>query len=164
MARKILKICAKIVGNIKKRIFSKEFLSRHRKAENFFIRNVTLTFPVLILFLMNILKSSLQRELNQYFKLNSQSTIAKQIVVKSAFTKARKKFSYTAFIELNELLVEETKQEFPLQNWYGFRLVAIDGSTIKVPDSKEIRKHFGVQKSGTEKDGCNPIISHFITL
>ena len=132
MARKILKICTIIVKNLKEKIFSEDFLSRHRKAENFFIRNVILTFPILIIFLMNILKSSLQRELNQFFKLTSYCPLSKNIVVKSAFTKARKKFSYTAFIELNEVLVEETKQAFPLLDWHGHRLVGIDGSTIKV--------------------------------
>jgi hypothetical protein len=62
--------------------------------------------------------------------------VAKNTVVKSAFTKARKKFSYTAFIELNEQLIKDTEQVFPLKKWKGFRLVAIDGSTIKVPNSK----------------------------
>ena len=55
LARKILKICTIIVKNLKEKIFSEDFLSRHRKAEKFFIRNVILTFPILIIFLMNIL-------------------------------------------------------------------------------------------------------------
>ena len=152
MAQKILKNCAKIVSSVHKRIFSKEFLLRHRKAEKYFIRNVKLTFPVLIIFLMNLLKNSLQIELDQFFNLNSQNIISRPTVVKSAFTKARKKLSYTAFIEMNELLVKETKENIILQTWDGFRLVAIDGSTIKVPNTDEIRNHFGVQKSGTEKD------------
>lgn len=112
-----------------------------------------MTFPVLILFLMNILKSALQRELNPFFKLTlPQNLNATRGVVKSAFTKARKKFSYTAFIELNDVLIEETRQLFPLKHWQEHRLLGIDGSTIKVPDSKEIRDHFGIQKSGTRKE------------
>ena len=109
-----------------------------------------MTFPVLILFLMNLLKNGLQRELNHFFTLTSP--VPSQVVDKSAFTKARKKFSYTAFIELNELLLDEIDHTFPLQTWHNFRLVGIDGSTIKLPDSDKIRMHFGVQKSGTEKD------------
>ena len=114
MAQKILKNCAKIVASVHKQIFSKDFLLRHRKAEKYFIRNVKLTFPVLIIFLMNLLKNSLQIELDQFFNLNSQNIISKPTVVKSAFTKARKKLSYTAFIELNELLVKETKENIIL--------------------------------------------------
>lgn len=152
LARKILKNCAKILMRLKETINSKDFLYRHRKSETHFIRNATLTFPILIFFLMNLLKSSLQRELNQFFNLDAGLPVAKNTIVKSAFTKARKKFSYTAFIELNEQLIKETEQVFPLKKWNGLRLIAIDGSTIKVPNSKEILAHFGVQKSGTKKE------------
>lgn len=151
LARKILKNCAKILKNVKELMYSKDFLCRHRKSKEHFTRKATLTFPILILFLMNLLKNSLNSELNQFLKLGTQCLDAKCRVVKSAFTKARKKFSYTAFIELNKRLNEETEQAFSLRKWHGFRLIAIDGSTIKVPDSKEVREHFGVQKSGAAK-------------
>jgi hypothetical protein len=136
---------------LKKIINSNDFLNRHRKAENYFIRKFTLTFPVLIIFLMNILRNSIQRELNQYFKIKENSLIADIKVTKSAFTKARKKFSYTAFIELNNHLINEVQQSSNLKTWLGHNLIAIDGSTVNLPNADEIVNHFGTQPNGTEK-------------
>ncbi len=109
----------------------------------------------MILLQMNILRGALQRELNNFFKIFNGSLIAENVVTKGAFTKARKKFSYTAFIELNNFIVEKVKTAFPLKTWRGFRLVGIDGSTLKLLQNiDEILKHFGVQKNGNEK-GCS---------
>jgi hypothetical protein len=37
--------------------------------------------------------------------------------------------------------------------WRGLGLYGVDGTTIRVPDSEENRRHFGSQKSGVDRDG-----------
>ena len=68
---------------------------------------------------------------------------------KSTFTKARSKLNATAFIELNGKLIHLFAAQCAEQNqldrcqWRGLRLLGIDGSTLRLPNSKEIVDHFG---------------------
>lgn len=139
----LLKICANLIEFLNKIILSEEFLSRHRRSPKHFVRERLLPFRNMIFFLMNMIKGSLQDELDYFFKALCARDIAIRTVTKGAFTKARKKLSYQAFIELGRHLASFFYAHFPCRKWKGFRLLAIDGSTGKVPKTKEVADHFG---------------------
>lgn len=144
LARKLLcELCANMVEFLKKIIFSEQFLARHRQSDRNFIRNRILPFSALIFFLMNFIKGSLQDELDYFFKALGNVDVAIRKVTKSAFCKARKRLKHHAFIELNEALIGFFYKHFPYRIWYGFRLLAVDGSTIKVPKTQAMGDHFG---------------------
>jgi hypothetical protein len=63
-----------------------------------------LTFPALMLHCLNLIKGSSQQELDNTLQQVYADVSHKQHVTKSAFTLARKKFSHSAFIELNQQL------------------------------------------------------------
>ncbi|MEW6003610.1 MAG: IS4/IS5 family transposase, partial [Nitrospirota bacterium] len=92
---------------------------------------------------MNMIKGSLQDELDYFFKALRTEDVPIRTVTKGAFTKARKKLSHQAFIELGRNLVSFFYNHFPCRKWKGFRILTIDGSTIKVPRTKEVADHFG---------------------
>jgi len=102
-----------------------------------------LPFAFLILYFCNFLKSSYQPELNKFFKILSGSAVAKQVISKVAFCKARKKLKYESFILLNKHAVDHFNQNFNPRTWHGFFLKSVDGSTVKLPDFPEIVNHFG---------------------
>ncbi len=102
----------------------------------------------LILFLSNFLKGSCQDELDHYFKAVHDLKIAVRKVTKAALSKARKKLRYQAFIELNDHLIEYFSQNFSPLKWHGYNLMAVDGSTARLPVAQEIKEHFGVWHSG----------------
>jgi len=89
-------------------------------------------------------KGSYQDELDHFFKALNHLEVAERIVTKGALTKARKKLEYQAFIELNKHMTSHYYSYFPTASWYGFNLMAVDGSTLRLPDETEIIKHFGV--------------------
>jgi hypothetical protein len=133
-----------LIESIKETIFSESFLSRHRSSPKAFTRQRSLPFHQLIFFLMNMNKGSYQDELDHFFKALNHLEVAERIVTKGALTKARKKLEYQAFIELNKHMTSHYYSYFPTASWYGFNLMAVDGSTLRVPDETEIIKHFGV--------------------
>jgi hypothetical protein len=53
---------------------------------------------------------------------------------------------YEAFVELNDHMIRAYYSNFPKLAWNGFNLLAVDGTTIRVPDEPEIAEHFGVWK------------------
>ena len=139
----LLKICANLIKFLNKSIFSEDFLSRHRRSEKDFVRDRLLPFHNMILFLMNLVKGSLQDELDYFFKAIHAEEISTRMVTKSAFSKARKKLHYQAFIELSRSLVSFFYDHFPCRTWKGFRILAIGGSTVKVPRTTDCAEHFG---------------------
>ena len=67
-----------------------------------------------------------------------------QVVTKSALTQARKHLSHTAFIDLNQQVINAYYAEHPdLKTWKGFRLCAIDGSQLRLPNEPDIIKEMG---------------------
>jgi hypothetical protein len=109
---------------------------------NNFIRERVLTFPVLVLFLMNLAKKSLQVSLNSFLETIDLTSITKQ-----AFSKARKKLSPKTFILLNRKLLEEYYTDNQFSTWEGFRLIAIDGSDLQLPQKEALKSKFGCAKN-----------------
>ncbi len=56
------------------------------------------------------------------------------------------KLKYEAFIELCRHLTDFFYKHFNAKTWLGHRLVALDGSTVRLPQIEEIAHHFGVWK------------------
>lgn len=144
MGNDITLVCMGLVEMLKSLIFSADFMERHRRSEKDFTRQRCLTFSVVIIFLLNLVKRALQDELDEFFKLLNGEKVASRIVTKSAFTQARKKLKYTAFVELNQTQVDFFYDHFEPRRWCGFRLLAVDGSTSELPRTPEIREYFGV--------------------
>lgn len=144
LARRLLfNSCAKTVEFIKQIIKSPAFVARHRLHPNDFTRNRKLPFHVLLGFLINFLHGSYQDELDKFFKTIFRFDVAKRIVSKAAFAKARMKLKYDAFVELNLHLANYFEEHFSPRTWFGFRLLAIDGSTTRLPITEDIWQHFG---------------------
>lgn len=63
----------------------------------------------------------------------------------------RKKIKPEVFIKLSSLLVDEfyTDNELGIKLWSGFRVLAVDGSSITLPFTKELKKAYGLTKNQT---------------
>jgi hypothetical protein len=119
------------------------FLARHRRCETDFTRHCTLSFPVVLLFLLNLIKGALQRELDEFFQILQGTEVAERIVTKSALCAARQKLQPTAFIELNRHLLRRWSHEATVRRWHGLDVRAIDGSTLRLPDTPDVIATFG---------------------
>ena len=136
-------------------INSLSFMDKYRLSKTAFIRNRILNFPMLILYLLNLRKHSNQLELDQFFKIINKEKDPSQIITKQAFFQARKQLSYTAFIALNRQIITSVyKLAKHLKTWRGFRLCAVDGTSIRLPNTPDITTHFGVQKGKKGQASC----------
>lgn len=143
----ILKICANLINYLKKILHSEEFVNRHKSSKKDFTRKRILPFQTLFLYFINFIKGSYQDELDHYFKSLLKLDVAISIVTKMALSLARKKLKYSAFIEFNRHLTEYFYDNFiNIKTWYGFNLLAIDGTGQKLFKYKDIKEHFGEMK------------------
>ena len=138
------KICAELIQFIRKIIISPEFVDRNRHSHRDFTRQRKLPFHVLIAFLGNFVRGSYQDELDKFFKVIHRFDVAQRVVSKVALAKARMKLKFEAFVELNHHLIGYFDRHFQPLTWHGFRLLAIDGSTTRLPHIKAVAEHFGV--------------------
>jgi hypothetical protein len=85
-----------------------------------------------------MIKESSQNALERYFgKLGEAVYMSQQ-----AFSETRKKLKWQAFRELFETTVEAMYQGVT-KKWLGYRLLAIDGTKITLPNDPELREYFG---------------------
>jgi len=120
-------------------IHDADFKARHREKPTHFTRSRRLLFPVMLLLMLRKGVKSLQLTLNEWFDgLDAASVTA------SAFSQARHRLRHTAFIELNrEAVVKACYEDGGHRLHRGFRLLAIDGSTIRLPDFPDVAGDFG---------------------
>ncbi|MCF6283430.1 MAG: hypothetical protein L3J28_14715, partial [Candidatus Polarisedimenticolaceae bacterium] len=92
--------------------------------------------------MLNFRRGTLQDELLQYAEaIHGQDAVAP--VTPAAVCQARKNLRYPVFIDLNQVVVKKFSTHFTLQRWHGFRLLAVDGSTCRLPNTKGITQTFG---------------------
>jgi hypothetical protein len=137
-----------VVNTTKKLLNDEEFKSHHRTSPKVFLRERKLTFSLVILLILQKTMKSIQLLLNEVF-----GQIDLDPATTSAFTQARRHLKHTAFIELNQkAIVAESYQDGTYQRYQGFRLLAIDGSKIRLPESRDIQEAFGTIKTTNGKD------------
>jgi len=129
-----------IIKRIKRKIFSNSFMEKYRKSDRYFTRKRKMPFPSLILFMINLVKQTLQKELTHFINLISSGKIKN--ISKSAFSQSRLKFKPEAFIELNEVIIDEIYNEYEIKKWNDFLLIGVDGSYLSLPDSKELNEKY----------------------
>jgi hypothetical protein len=93
---------------------------------------------------MTNLAKSIQREIALFKDAIELDGGSIPEVSKAAFCKARRKLKFTAFIELSKVILDEFYASDEVITWHGYRLLAVDGSSHELPNSKEVKKRYGV--------------------
>ncbi len=121
-------------------INSIEFKIKHRIKQRHFTREVKLTFAIMMGLMIKKSGKSLQNSLND-LALNGDIS---HTVTNSAYTQARAKLNYTAFIEMKDKSVEVFYEDGEYNRYKNFRLLAVDGSIVILPHSDDIKKEFNL--------------------
>lgn len=109
-----------------------------------FTKAKKLTFVMTFCILINMVKKTLSLELYESFaQLDKKSACC----TASAFSQARHKLKPIVFIDMNKKLVDlyYSSHGEGIKRWEGFRVEAVDGSSINLPDKPVIRSYYGGQ-------------------
>jgi len=141
----------RLIEALRAKLRDENFLARHRVRPQDFTRQRQLTFPLLMLFVLQQTVKSLQRHLHEFLDELAQGEIFEPLT-SGAITHARAKLKESAFIELNQECVLPTiyGPDHPIQRWRGHRLVGIDSSLIRLPDSEELGQAFGWKEAANQ--------------
>lgn len=120
-------------------IVDEEFKRLYRMTEQAFTRDRCLTFALVMVVILRKSVKSLQLVMNEVM-----AQLEMPPVSASAFSQARYKLKHEAFIALNQKAVVDTMYgDGDYRTFWGFRVLAIDGSKIVLPDTEEVREAFG---------------------
>jgi len=110
-----------------------------------FSRKGKIGFQNLILFMLNFLNHSTQKELNDFFKLigSEKSTMTQQ-----AFSQARQKITVKPFVTFFKVSATKMSSVDDLTLFNGYRISAVDGSSIALENAPELHSYFGVSGNG----------------
>lgn len=140
-----------LVEALRAKLHDPNFLARHRVRPEDFTRHRQLTFPVVMLFILQKTVKSIQRHLHEFFDALAEGQIFEPLTP-GALTHARAKLKDTAFIELNRecVLPSAYSTERPTLRWYGHRLFGVDSSLLRLPDSEELGQAFGWKEASNQ--------------
>lgn len=128
------------ISIIRTLLLDAEFKDRHRINSKVFSRLFKLSFVTVILLILQKSVKSSQLVLNEFFKKLGSGIL----VTNSAFTQARYKLQPQAFIELNQKgVIDVMYANEDYQTYWGFRILSVDGSKVRLPNSPEIFEEFG---------------------
>lgn len=138
------------------------FQDRHKLKASAFIRNRKLTFLIVSGMILRLIKQSLQISCNWLGDFIGSEPVSKQ-----AFSQARQKISPECFRELHAEGLKSNYTAAPTVGlWMGFRVVAVDGSTLRLPESEDLAKEFGrwPTKEGVHESPPMARISEFTDI
>lgn len=139
-----------IVNSMRERIWFDPFKFRHRGKDTDFTRDRLLTFPVVVLWLLQKTTRSIQRHAHSFLR-QLYGGAGAPTVTPGGWTQARAKFRHTAFIELNQEVilpgVYSEKHAKDISRWKGHRVLGMDSSNLRLPAHPEIEKEFGITQA-----------------
>lgn len=122
--------------------------------ETDFTRNRKQSFHSTIVFMINFLTKSLSVEITNFISFIKYNMPGASIngITKSAFVQYRKKIKPEVFKSLSDSLIEEfyTDNDESIKLWNGFRLLAVDGSRLVLPDTHELESIYGKTRNQSE--------------
>jgi hypothetical protein len=120
-------------------ILSEKFLERARRRDTDFTRNRKMGFSQLIVFMINLVRTSTQTALDRFFELIGAPDTH---MTQQSFSESRQKLLPEA---CRELLLSVTQSVYAnaVDRWHGMVVIAVDGSKVQLPDDKRLLKAFG---------------------
>jgi hypothetical protein len=129
------------------------YKGRHKRGqEGAFSRNRLLPFGHLIISILRMGKTGLQREMDSFFRETENADFSIRKITKGGFSKSRMNLAPEAFVELNDFIQKDFYKAVDWLGYQGHRLLAVDGSFLNLPNHESIHEEFGVRAMGRGKN------------
>lgn len=138
-----LQILNKLKDIFVRKCNAESFKESARTSQTAFTRNRILTLPLLCFMILQNCKGGIRAAIRTFFE-EKEGNMHK--CSESAFCQARKKIRPEAFRELIRTTAEGFYACARWKKYHGYRVLAIDGSDLNLPNSPEALLYFGSEK------------------
>lgn len=160
----------KIVENLQAFIKETSTVEKYRVSEQDFIRDSKLGFETTVYLQLQRMKGSLSSDLYNYLTMNNLSN-----VTSSAFSQSRYKIDSDLFLGMNKLLLANVYSDCFMDSpklFAGYKVHAVDGTKLVLPNTKILQSHFGTQIGGNKETPtetamcllmcCYDVLNHYL--
>lgn len=131
------------MGYIRNIMFSTSLKKKSKLQEKDFTRNRKVGFVTLLCIILNMIRKSSQLEIDEFLTRFSPEDAIYNTYTKQSFSEARRKLSPEAFKILGDGFVLKFYEDDDFKKYKGYRLLAIDGSSIELPNNKDTQEVYG---------------------
>jgi hypothetical protein len=131
-------------------VASDAFAESARETPTAFTRTRQLPLPRLLAFLVNCPRAGLQPEIDAFFDHALGSDVTRP-PTKSALCQARRQLRPEAVQDLVAYSGQLMTRHSEVEQWHGRRVLALDSTTLRVPDVPECAEHFGGMRTSCGK-------------
>lgn len=124
------------------KITDAKFQEAQRMKEKNFTRNRKIGFLGTFLLVLQASKRGLTDAISVFL---SKFRTEYKSYTNAAFCKARQKIRPEAYLEIMRFAAQKFYELFPVRTFRGFRVLAVDGSDLNLPNTPELSEVFGAQ-------------------
>lgn len=138
---------------LRDQIFNPDLALTFRMKERDFTRKRKQPFVYTLILMLNMLRKSLAIEIDNFVHYLTQRVGTKKGLdfSVSAFVQNRKKINPMVFKHLSDVVVTHFYEHDDEQKRFkGFRVLAVDGSKITLPNTEELKQCYGASKNHTD--------------
>lgn len=128
---------------------------KYRVNEKDFTRDRKLPFATMAFCMIRLLRQNIQVEVNSYFSASNRLKTSNQMsVTSSAFVQSRKKIKPEMFSDLSKIIATDfyLDNDENIKLYKGHRVLSVDGSTINLPLTDELKNIYGLFNNQTKTD------------
>lgn len=133
-----------LLENLHSMIYSNDYMENAKVNPTDFTRRRKMSFVQYILFILQKTGRSLQAALNTFFLSMGKEP---GDYSKQAFSKGRLRIRPEAIRQLFDFSVQDFYNRAEYKTFEGYRILAIDGTRLNLPNTTELENEYGVQTS-----------------
>lgn len=133
-----------LLENLHAMIYSSDYMENAKVNPTDFTRRRKMSFVQYILFILQKTGRSLQAALNTFFLSMGEEP---GNYSKQAFSKGRLRIKPESIRQLFDFTVQDFYNRAEYKTFEGYRILAIDGTRLNLPNTTELENEFGVQTS-----------------
>lgn len=127
--------------SIDMKLEAEEYETIGRKNEKSFTRNRKMNFKDLANSIIFKKGKTLTLELAEFTE-----KMGKEKITKQAYSKQRMNLNPELFVVLNNEYVEDIYREIEAKRYKGYLVLSIDGTTIEMPNCRELKEYYGLSE------------------
>lgn len=143
-----------LIERLRRQIVDPALCSRHRRRPQDFSRECRLTFPVLMLLLLQKSLKSLQTRLHEYVRQLAVGVEGRALSA-GAVTHARAKLNAEVFVDLNRQallpIIYGDEHRDLVHRWCGHRVLGVDSSVLRLPKNEAVAQKYGWMECSYEQ-------------
>jgi len=139
---------SRLSARIREYLDNEHFRREARRRPQAFTRRRKVGLLGVLSIILNMVRKTTQVELDEYLERIDPG--GEMMYTKQSFAEARQNLRPEVFTRLNDVLIQGYYADGDYARYRGFRLLAVDGSVMELPNTPALREQYGAAENQSE--------------